>query len=106
MHLLKEARHADGDRRPNFLHVLRNRVERLSVGDRGAAVEVDIVDCAFGHVRQRQEREAHILGADVETAIAHVGAEVGVREHHALRRARRAGRVDDARKVVRARRGD
>ena len=69
--------------------------------NRDAPPEEQIVDRALEDVGQRQERKRAVGGAEREQRLAaeHVGHEVRVREHHALRIAGGPGGVDDARYV-------
>ena len=102
--LLEHARDRDQNRRPDLGEVLRDGVDALGVRDRAAAGERgDVARRPLEGVREREEREVLVGGAEVEHLQRgpRVRADVGVREHDALRHTRRPARVDQRRNVVR-----
>ena len=101
MDLLVDARHRGQDRRP---HSGYRRGQPCRVGDereRRAVESGGVVDDAREAVRERQE-EQHDVGLPLQVRLrAERGRdEVLVREHAALRRAGRAGRVDERGEIV------
>ena len=82
--------------------VARDRVQRLGKDHRDARQEIDIGDRPLERVAQREERQRDVLLGQLQDVGAglDVRGEVGVRQHHALGLARRAGRVDDRRELV------
>ena len=98
--LFEESRNADRHGGPDLAHVGGHGVHRLRIRHRDAAGEIDIVRQALGDMAQRQERQGHIVRFCVDLRVTNVGADVGMRQHHALGNARRARRVDDARQIA------
>ena len=103
VHFLPEAGDAAHHRGAHLfdrrLDVLRMQVD----ADLHAALQADICPASLEDVRQRQEAHRHILVRHLRQAdvVRAEGLEVVcVVEHHALRFARRAGRVEDVGQVV------
>ncbi len=106
-HLLVDARDGGEAVGLHLLETLREPVEGLRVRDRRRAREVEVVDHPLEDVGERQERERHVAGPDVEERRAgrHVRDDVPVRQDGSLRLARRAGGVDHRRPVAALDRG-
>ena len=103
IHLFVEPRHREHYRRPDLLEILAYQLERFSVVDDYPGVEHGVVHHPLEHVRQRQHREAlvpHAHGDHPQGAL-HVGPQVVVGEHHALRVARRPRRIDEGSELIR-----
>src|SRR6266404_3306188 len=83
----------------NFEQSLRHEVDGFDISDTHAIEEVDVVQHAAVHVRERQERQGYVgRGLEIEggAGVRYVGRHIVVREHHALGLAGGAGGVDDA----------
>ena len=101
---LVDARHRDQDRRPDIAHVLDEMRHRSRIGDGRADGDRQVIaGGALEGVRQRQEREKQVAGhgGDALARREHVGDDIGVRQHHALRPAGRPRGVDDRRQSLR-----
>ena len=102
---LKHTRHRQEDRRPHLFHRRGQPVKPRQIGNR-SAVRIDrVVQVPRQRVAQRQKRDRPIALRDVQVVrrVMQVVAEIPVRQHHALRIAGRAGRVDDRRQLLRLR---
>ena len=105
VHLLVQPRDAHHAGRPDFLHRFDDLLGVLEVVVlRALEQHVERPDALVG-VAEREEAERTILLRHAEVGVhrLELRPEVRVGEHHALRIARRARRVDDRRDVVRAR---
>ena len=102
--LLPHARHAEEERRLDLAQVLEELLHRLGEVDRRALRDrrVDREDL-LGDVRERQIRERSIgaVGLHHLPRALRRPSEVLVREHHGLRRPRRARGVDERREAIR-----
>ncbi len=95
---LVDARHGNDRRGPHRPEVLREVRDGAREGHLRPRHHREVVaHRALEHVRQRQEREEHVTGEDVDAAQARkdVLQHVLVREHHALGTARGARGIDD-----------
>src|SRR5439155_21678374 len=86
------------NRGTDFEKSLGDGIDRLDVGQSGTLKDIDVVHGAAVDVSKRKERERDIFGGielEVVADVGDVGAEVSVREHHALGLAGGAGGVDE-----------
>ncbi len=95
--LLVDARDGAESVRVDLDEVVPELVDRLRVGDRGATVQVGVVEHPLEDVRQREEGERDRVARDRDHLAGgrDVRDEVRVREHRALRLPRGARRIDD-----------
>ena len=86
----------------DLLKVVPHLLDRLGVGDRGAAMEVAIFDEPFENVGKRQEGEGDLVISQRQDRAArqHVGDEVAVRQHRSLGLPRRPRGVDQGGEIV------
>jgi hypothetical protein len=107
--LLPDARHAEEDGRLHLPEIVGDLLDRLREVDRRARRERPVDrEHLLGDVRERQVREADVgrRGVDDVARGRRRPGEVLVREHHALRRPRRARGVDEGREALRLERRD
>ncbi len=100
--LFVQAGHAHHQRRLHFAHVHRHRVHRLGVGDAHAVGEQEIVTRALEDVAEREKAERGVGGAHRHRRPRglQVRVQVVLREHHALRIARRPRGVNQRDELV------
>ena len=95
--LLEDARHADDDRGPDFVHGLRQLVELRTVGHLRAVVVHHVVEGARGDVRERQKGDAGVgrIEAEIDGRKVLVGGDVAVGKSNAFGLAGGARGVDE-----------
>jgi hypothetical protein len=106
VHALVHARHRDENRRADGDQILGQLLHRARVGCHRSRHHGEIVaHGALEGVRQRQERQEHVVAAHRHLLgrCMRVGEHVVVREHHALGPPGRAGGVDDRGELQRVR---
>ena len=96
------ARDSNEDRRPNFLHRLRELVEVGAVDDLRAMAIHDVVKCSRGDMGERKEGDAGIGFVEGEPSGRKVlvGGDVAMRKHDAFGFAGGAGGVNERCEVV------